>query len=89
MEEKTSMKLQIQRKPGRPKQSDKSANELTAARMQKLRQRRKAKDLVPLDIWIPKTLRKALHTVLERDEDLSCAAAKAFQLLIMERRKSR
>lgn len=83
MQAKTHWKKDV--KPtqrGRPKISPLSQNELTKLRMRQMRDRkRKQKNLVPVEVWIPKSQRDAL---LKNGEDLSEAATKAFALLIKE-----
>jgi hypothetical protein len=65
---------------GRPKISNLSQTELTKRRMQRMRERKRGQEnLVPVEVWIPKTQRDALQ---EMGEDLSSLAQKAFSLLI-------
>ncbi len=85
VQEKTRKKVTLKRARNRRDESDLSPNELTALRMQKMRRRKKQKNLVPLDIWIPKSQREALKAVLQKGEDLSAVAIEAFALLIKRR----
>jgi hypothetical protein len=83
MQAKSSKKKEIKPQRGRPKLSDLSQNELAKLRMREMRNRkRNQKNLVPVEVWIPKTQRDAL---LKNGEDLSVAATEAFALLIKHR----
>jgi hypothetical protein len=68
-----------QRRPGRPKVSNLSQTELAKHRMRRLRERkRERKNLVPVEVWIPKSQRDIL---LKTGKDLSAVATEAFALL--------
>jgi hypothetical protein len=86
MQDKTPKKLRLKRGRNRRNESELSPNKLTALRMQKMRRRKKQKNFVPVDIWIPKSQREALKAVLQKGEDLSAAAIEAFAFLIKRRK---
>ena len=51
--------------------------------MERIRKRRRKGNLVPIEVWIPKSQRDSL---LKQGYDLSEAATKAFALLIKKRK---
>jgi hypothetical protein len=52
--------------------------------MRKIREQRRKENLVPVEIWIPKSQRKSLR---KQGYDLSAEATKAFALLIKSNKR--
>jgi hypothetical protein len=84
MQAKRLNKQEIKPQRGRPKLSHLSQTELAKLRMREMRNRkRNRQNLVPIEVWIPKSQRDLL---LKNGYDLSAAATKAFELFIKRQR---
>jgi hypothetical protein len=80
MKAKTSKSAKITKgKRGRPRVSNLSDNEQARLRMKRVREQRRRGNLVPVEVWIPKSQHDSL---LKQGYDLSAAATKAFALLL-------
>src|SRR6266853_1944626 len=85
MRAKTDKLAEItRRKRGRPKLSNLSDKEQPRLRMRKIREQRRKENLVPVEIWIPKSQRNSLR---KQGYDLSAEATKAFALLIKSNKR--
>src|SRR6266436_910706 len=76
---KVRKKGKVQR--GRPRLSNLTDKEQARLRMERIRKRRRKENLVPVEVWITKDQR---DTSLKKCGDLSEAARKAFDLLLIK-----
>ena len=68
----------IAAKRGRPKLTPLSQTEQAKLRMQRMRERKRREELVPVEIWIPKKLRDSL---IQKGEDVNSVGREAFETL--------